>query len=97
LYLEFGYFSSEANSIASTIGPTCAFESKIYKNVGQVLAVSACFERNRKYFPIADFCFQLPSLLVDSSAQLKTQHPKIKTNIAIAFGRNPANILPILT
>jgi hypothetical protein len=41
------------------------FDAKIYKNVGDLFAVSLCVVWNKKFFKISDFCFQLPSLLVD--------------------------------
>ncbi|MGB2863556.1 MAG: hypothetical protein WBC05_09555, partial [Sedimentisphaerales bacterium] len=47
------------------IGRTCAFDAKIYKNVDAIFAVSPCVVWNKKYFQISDFCFQLPSLLVE--------------------------------
>jgi len=64
-YFEFGDFSSEAKSSASTIGPTCAFDTKIYKNVGGIFNVSASVERDKKNLQISDFCFQLQAILVD--------------------------------
>jgi len=63
--LRFGHVSYEAKSSASIIGPTCAFESKNYKNVGHIITVSACVILNKKIFQIPDFCSVLPSLLVE--------------------------------
>jgi len=50
---------------ASIIGATCAFDAKFYKIVDAVLAVSLCVVSNKKFFRFSDFCFQLPSLLID--------------------------------
>jgi hypothetical protein len=47
------------------IGATCAFDAKIDKIVDGFFDVSACGKRNNEFFQIFDFCFQLPSLLVD--------------------------------
>jgi hypothetical protein len=55
-------------SSASTIERTCAFDAKIYKNVDDDFAVSAFVKRNKKNYRISDFCFQLPSLLVENCA-----------------------------
>ena len=63
--LEFCQFLLEAKSSASTIGPTCAFDTKIYKNVCGFFTVNACGERNKKFFDFFHFCSQLPSLLVE--------------------------------
>jgi hypothetical protein len=41
-FKEFGYLSPEAKSSASTIGLTCTFNMKIYKNIRRVLAISVC-------------------------------------------------------
>jgi hypothetical protein len=51
----------------SIIGATCAFDAKIYKIVDGIFAASLCYTSNKKNFQISDFCFQLPSLLVDFS------------------------------
>jgi len=58
----------EAKSCASTIGATCAFDAKIYKNVGDVFNVSSGRTGNKKKFQISDFCFQLPARLVENYA-----------------------------
>jgi len=79
------------------IGATCAFDAKIYKIVDDIFAITPYRSSNKKFSKLFYFYFQLPSLLVENSAQLKTQHSKPKTNIAIAFGRKSANILPSLT
>jgi hypothetical protein len=50
---------------APIIGATCAFDAKIYKNVDMVFAVSLCLPKNKKFFQISDFCFQLQADLVD--------------------------------
>ena len=47
------------------IGAICAFDAKIYKNVGGIFAVSACGEWNKRIFNLFYFCLALPSLLVD--------------------------------
>jgi hypothetical protein len=47
------------------IEPTCAFDAKIYKNVDGIFDVSPCVVWNKKNLQISDFCFQLPSLLVE--------------------------------
>ena len=65
-HFEFGYFSSEAKSSASTIGPTCAFDAKIYKNVDAVLTVSTCVVWNKKIFNFFYFYFQLQAVLVEN-------------------------------
>jgi hypothetical protein len=49
------------------IGATCAFDAKIYKNVGEVFAVSVLLIKNKKNFQIFDFSLALPSLLVEFS------------------------------
>jgi len=59
-----GRFLSEEKSSASIIGPTCAFDAKIYKNVGRIFNVNACEEKNKKIFQISDICSALSSLLV---------------------------------
>jgi hypothetical protein len=56
----------EAKSCASTIGATCAFDAKIYKNVGGVFDVSSGWTGNKKNFQISSFCFQLPAHLVEN-------------------------------
>ena len=47
------------------IGAICGFGAKIYKNVDSIIAVSLCRIRNKKFFEISDFCFQLQAVLVD--------------------------------
>ncbi|MGB2863481.1 MAG: hypothetical protein WBC05_09175, partial [Sedimentisphaerales bacterium] len=47
------------------IGATCAFDAKIYKNVGGVFDVSPGRTGNKKKVQISDFCSALPSLLVE--------------------------------
>ena len=47
------------------------FDVKIYKIVGGILAVSTCGEGNKKNFKNCDFCFQLPSLLVEFGTMYK--------------------------
>jgi hypothetical protein len=59
------FFSPEAKKPPPIIGRVCAFDAKIYKIVGEVFAVSACWEGNKKIFKISDFSFQLPSVLID--------------------------------
>jgi hypothetical protein len=51
-----------------TIGATCAFDAKIYKIVDGVFVISTCPDSNKNFFQISDFCFQLPSLLVENHA-----------------------------
>jgi hypothetical protein len=51
------------------IGAICAFDAKIYKNVGGFFDVTSCWARSKKNFQISGFCFQLPSLLVDFLAK----------------------------
>jgi hypothetical protein len=79
---KFGRFSHEAENdhrssrprhgrvegaiLPSIIGPTGAFESKIYKNVCHIFAISACGEKNKKIFQISDFYSALQSLLVEN-------------------------------
>ncbi|MGB2864353.1 MAG: hypothetical protein WBC05_13570 [Sedimentisphaerales bacterium] len=46
------------------------FDAKIYKNVGGIIAVSACGGGNKKKFKNSDFCSALPSLLVENSAKI---------------------------
>jgi len=53
-------------SSAPIIGATCAFDAKIYKIVGGVFDVSSGRTGNKKNFQISDFCFQLPSHLVEN-------------------------------
>jgi len=48
------------------IGATCAFDAKIYKNVGGVFDVSSGRTGNKKNLQISDFCFQLPAHLVEN-------------------------------
>jgi len=71
--------------------------SKKYKIADTIIAVSPCVVWNKNFFQISNFCSALPSLLVEKFTQLKTQHSKYKTNIAIVFGRKIADILPILS
>jgi hypothetical protein len=52
--------------IPSTIGRTCAFDTKKHEIVGVFLAVSLCLIRDKKFLELFHFYFQLPSLLVDS-------------------------------
>jgi len=60
------FFSSEAKKQRLyIIGATCAFDAKIYKNIGGIFDVSACGEGNKKLFQFFNFSFQLPSLLVE--------------------------------
>ena len=58
-------FNRRQKNNASIIGATCAFDAKIYKIVDAIFAVSPYVVWNKKFFKISDFCFQLPSLLVD--------------------------------
>jgi len=58
-------FRPEAEKAPPTIGRTCAFDAKIYKNVDTVFAVSPCAEWNKKLFKLFHFYFQLPALLVE--------------------------------
>jgi len=58
-------FRRRQKSSASIIGATCAFDAKIYKNIGGIFDVSACGEGNKKLFQFFNFSFQLPSLLVE--------------------------------
>jgi hypothetical protein len=58
-------FLPEAKKQPPIIGATCAFDAKIYENADGFLDVSAYCGRNKKFFQISDFSFQLPSLLVD--------------------------------
>ena len=59
------FFAGGKKQSPPIIGATCAFDAKIYKNVDVFFGVSACKEGNKKIFKNCDFCFQLPSLLVD--------------------------------
>jgi len=79
-------------NLPSTIEPICAFESKKHKITNAILALSSCVAGNKKLFQISDFCSPIPSLLVENSTQLKTQHSKSKTNIALVFGRSIMSI-----
>jgi len=68
--LEFRYsylakFRPGGETRAPIIGATCAFDAKIYKNVGGVFAVSAYEEGNKRIFKNSDFCSALSSLLVE--------------------------------
>ena len=65
-----GYFSSEAKSSASIIGPICAFDTKIYKNVCHIFNVSALLILSKKKFNFFHFCSQLPSFLVEYSVKI---------------------------
>jgi hypothetical protein len=58
-------FGLRRKSSASIIGRVCAFDAKIYKNVGGVFDVSSGRTGNKKNFQISDFCSALPSLLVE--------------------------------
>jgi len=60
------FYAGGQKSSASIIGATCAFDAKIYKIVGGVFDVNACRGRGKKIFKNSDFCFQLPSLLVEN-------------------------------
>jgi len=62
-------FRPEDERRASTIGPTCAFDAKIYKNVGCIFNVSALLILSKKNFNFFHFCSALSSVLVDFSAQ----------------------------
>ena len=67
--LVFGCFLPEAKKQRlPIIGRTCVFDAKIYKNVDTIFAVSAYIIWNKKFFKISNFCFQLPSLLVEKLA-----------------------------
>jgi hypothetical protein len=68
-YLGFPFFGRAAKHAPPIIGATCGFDAKIYKIVGGIFAVSACGEGNKKNFKKSDFCFQLPSLLVEKLAK----------------------------
>jgi hypothetical protein len=46
------------------------FDAKIYKNVGGIFDVSACWEGNKKIFKLFYFCPALPSLLVGNLAKI---------------------------
>jgi len=59
------YFSPEGKKAAPIIGATCAFGAKIYKIVDSFFGITSCRAKSKKIFKIFDFCFQLPSLLVD--------------------------------
>jgi hypothetical protein len=56
---------AEVKSSASIIGATCVFDTKKYKTVDTVLAVSSCLVWNKKIFDFFYFYSALPSLLVD--------------------------------
>jgi hypothetical protein len=60
----------ETKKAAPIIGATCAFDAKIYKNVGGIFDVTSCRVWNKKNFKIFDFCSALPSLLVDFWARI---------------------------
>jgi len=47
------------------IGATCGFDAKIYKIVDSFFSVSPCLTRDKNFFQISDFCFQLQADLVD--------------------------------
>jgi hypothetical protein len=78
----FGHFSPEAKSSASIIGPTGAFDTKKYKNVDSIFAVSACGEKNKKIFQISYFCSALSSLLVETTS---SRSRRIPGNDAVSF------------
>jgi hypothetical protein len=68
LYFAFNFFLlpfglcllAEAKSSASIIGATCVFDTKKYKTVDAVLAVSPCLVWNKKIFkfPILVFNYR---------------------------------------
>jgi hypothetical protein len=62
--LPFAFYFAERR--ASTIGATCMFDTKKYKNEGRILAVSHYVVWNKRFFQISDFCSALPSLLVEN-------------------------------
>jgi len=57
-------FLPEAKNNASIIGRVCGFDAKIYKILGEYFDVTSCWVRDKKFFKIFDFCFQLPALLI---------------------------------
>jgi hypothetical protein len=65
-FLVSGYLPLGEKNSPPIIGATCAFDAKIYKIVDNVFAISPCVVRNKKFFKISDFSFQLPSLLVEN-------------------------------
>jgi hypothetical protein len=78
---------------ASIIGATCAFDAKIYKNVDGIFAVSAFLKRNKKNFLISDFCFQLPSLLVEIRAPKEAAWTRLDMIKAAEKRACPAGVL----
>ena len=74
LYFAFNFFLlpfylrllAEAKSSASIIGATCVFDTKKYKTVDAVLAVSPCLIWNKKIFDFFYFCSQLQAVLVET-------------------------------
>ncbi|MBN2591863.1 MAG: hypothetical protein JXA81_00040 [Sedimentisphaerales bacterium] len=68
--ISIAVFRPGGETRAPIIGATCAFDAKIYKNVGGNFDVSACGQGNKKNFRILDFCSALPSLLIDFSAKI---------------------------
>ena len=60
----------EGSNLPSTIERICAFDTKKYKNIDSIFAVSAFEEKNKKIFQISYFCSALPSFLVDDSAKI---------------------------
>jgi len=60
------YFRRRQKKPPPIIGATCAFDAKIYKNVGCFFGVSSGLTGNKNFFQISDFCFQLPSHLIEN-------------------------------
>jgi hypothetical protein len=58
-------FSPEAKKPPPIIERVCAFDAKIYKIVGGIFDVSACWEGDKKIFKLFYFCSALPAHLVD--------------------------------
>ena len=69
IIIYLGHFRPEAEKAPPIIGPTCAFESKNYKNVDAVFDVSLYLVWNKKLFQISNFCFQLQAVLVEIPQQ----------------------------
>jgi len=54
----------------STIGRTCAFESKIVVDSRFLIFVTRCEKRSKNFLQFYDFTFQLPADLIDFSSRI---------------------------
>jgi hypothetical protein len=73
----------EAKKQPPIIGATCAFDAKIYKNVDEIFAVSACWEGDNKIFKLFYFCLALPSLLIETMYSRSRRLPGNSVKIVI--------------